>query len=121
MNKYFKLKDIDKYEIPKKKGYKAKLIKDTINGIGFYIFEKTQNTIDKENAEQELNNTTEKLVECFEYFLFKISNAKKINNLNDLIDLLRIDDFPYTLEELLNNIKNLKDKIASLEAEVENE
>ena len=72
MNKYFKLKDIDKYEIPKKKGYKAKLIKDTINGIGFYIFEKTQNTIDKENAEQELNNTTEKLVECFEYFLFKI-------------------------------------------------
>lgn len=121
MNKYFKLKDIDKYEIPKKKGYKAKLIKDTINGIGFYIFEKTQNTIDKENAEQELNNTTEKLVECFEYFLFKISTAKKINNLNDLIDLLRIDDFPYTLEELLNNRKNLKDKIASLEAEVENE
>ena len=43
------------------------------------------------------------------------------NYLNDLIDLLRIDDFPYALEELLNNRKNLKDKIASLEAEVENE
>lgn len=121
MNKYFKLQDIDKQEKPKKKGYKAKLIQDTINGIGFYILEKTQNTIEKENAQQELKDTSEKLIECFEYFLFKIANAKKINNLNDLIDILRTDDFPYNLEEILQNRNDLKNKITLLETEVENE
>ena len=118
MNKYFKLQDIDKQKIPKKKGYKAKLVKDTINGIGFYILEKTQTTLEKENAEQELKETSEKLIECFEYFLTKITNLRDINNLTDLF---KIDDFPHNLKDLLTNRRNIKDRIISLEAEVENE
>lgn len=115
MNKYFNLQDIDKQEIPKKKGYKAKLIKDTINGIGFYILEKTQTTLEKENAEQELKETSEKLIECFEYFLTKITNLRDINNLTDLF---KIDDFPHNLKELLAKRKTIKDKIISFGKEV---
>ena len=80
--------------------------------------EKTQNTINKEKTQKELKDTSEKIIECFEFFLIKITNLKDINNLTELF---KIDDFPYNLKELLASRKNLKDKIISLESEVQNE
>lgn len=54
MRKYFKLEDKDNQKIPKRKGYKAKLVEDKINGVGFYILEKTEELIEIENLKQKL-------------------------------------------------------------------
>lgn len=115
MNKYFNLKDKDNQEIPHKKGYKARLIEDKINGIGFYVLEKTQETIEKEKLQGELSITNERLIECFEHFL------NKITNITNVTDLLKFNDYPYDLSELLKERMEIRNKIKELESEVESD
>lgn len=55
--KYFKLDEVEKQEIPQQKGYKAVLVKDTINNIGFYRLEKTEELIEIEELKQQLEAT----------------------------------------------------------------
>ncbi len=55
--KYFKLDEVEKQEIPQKYGYKAKLVEDKINGIGFYVLEKTPQLIEIETLKQQLADT----------------------------------------------------------------
>ena len=57
MRKYFNLKDKETQETPHKKGYKAKLVEDKINGIGFYVLEKTPELIEIETLKQQLSDT----------------------------------------------------------------
>lgn len=57
MRKYFDLKDKDSQEVPQKSGYKAKLVEDKINGIGFYVLEKTPQLIEIETLKQQLADT----------------------------------------------------------------
>lgn len=57
MGKYFKLEDIEKQIIPCKKGYRAKLIEDKINGVAFYKLEKTPELVEIEELKQKLQNT----------------------------------------------------------------
>lgn len=57
MRKYFDLKDKDTQEIPCKKGYKARLVEDKINGIGFFVLEKTPELIEIESLKQQLTDT----------------------------------------------------------------
>lgn len=115
MRKYFKLKDKDKQEIPQQKGYKAKLIEDKLNGIGFYILEKTEKTIEKEKLQKQMQETNDMLVECFEYFLNKITNITNIS------DLLKFNDYPHNLSELLKERIKIRKKIAEIESEVESD
>lgn len=112
MRKYFKLKDKEKQEIPQQKGYKAKLIEDKLNGIGFYILEKTEKTIEKENLENELKTTNEKIIECFEWFMEKMTNYSTITDLPKLFDH---KDFPHDLKDVLGKRKEMRNKIKSLE------
>lgn len=113
MGKYFNLKDKDTQEIPHQKGYRAKLVEDKINNIGFYVLEKTEITIEKEELEKELQETTENLVECFEHFL------NKITNITNVTDLLNFNDYPYDLSDLLKKRMEVRKKIKELEAELE--
>ena len=62
MKKYFELKDIDSIEIPHKKGYKAKLVEDRINNIGFYILEKTNELKEIEELKQKLIDSDYKAI-----------------------------------------------------------
>ncbi len=57
MNKYFNLDDIDKQEIPKAYGYKAELVEDKVNNIGFYRLVKTDEFKEIEELKQKLFNT----------------------------------------------------------------
>lgn len=57
MNKYFNLNEIEKQEIPHKKGYKAVLVEDKINKIGFYRLEKTRELIRIEELKKKLDET----------------------------------------------------------------
>ena len=57
MNKYFKLEDIENQEKPQEIGYKAILVQDKINGIGFYKLEKTDELIEIETLKQQLADT----------------------------------------------------------------
>ena len=57
MNKYFNLKDAEKQKMPQKKGYKAVLIEDKINGIGFHRLEKTDELKEIESLKQMLSDT----------------------------------------------------------------
>lgn len=57
MNKYFKLDELDKQVIPEQYGYRAKLIRDDINGIGFYELKKTAELIEIEELKQKLIDT----------------------------------------------------------------
>ena len=66
MNKYFNLEDIENQEIPQEKGYKAILIRDNINGIGFYRLEKTNELIEIENLKQQLEDTDYKAIKYAE-------------------------------------------------------
>lgn len=66
MNKYFKLEDIENQEIPQKVGYKAVLIQDKINGIGFYKLEKTDELIEIESLKQQLIDSDYKAIKYAE-------------------------------------------------------
>lgn len=57
MNNYFKLKDIEKQEVPYQYGYKAILVEDKINEIGFYRLEKTEELKEIESLKQMLLDT----------------------------------------------------------------
>ena len=57
MNNYFKLKDLEKQEIPFKYGYNTVLVEDKINGIGFYRLEKTKELLEIEALKQKLVDT----------------------------------------------------------------
>lgn len=57
MNKYFKLTELNKQIIPSKYGYKVKLVKDELNGIGFYKLEKKVELIEIEDLKQKLLET----------------------------------------------------------------
>lgn len=57
MNKYFKLEDIENQEKPQEVGYKAILVEDKINGIGFYKLIKTDELIEIETLKQQLADT----------------------------------------------------------------
>ena len=57
MNKYFKLSELNKQIIPSKYGYKAQLVKDELNGIGFYKLEKKVELIEIEELKQKLLET----------------------------------------------------------------
>lgn len=66
MNNYFKLDEIDKQEVPKKVGYKTILVKDSINGIGFYRLEKTKELEEIEIFKQKLSETDYKAIKYAE-------------------------------------------------------
>ncbi|MBQ8298674.1 MAG: hypothetical protein IJX99_02220 [Clostridia bacterium] len=57
MNNYFKLQDIEKQEVPHQYGYKAVLVEDKINEIGFYRLEKTEELKEIESLKQKLLDT----------------------------------------------------------------
>lgn len=57
MRKYFKLDDVANQDIPCKYGYKAVLVKDEINQIGFYRLEKTDELKEIESLKQMLSDT----------------------------------------------------------------
>lgn len=57
MNNYFKLEDIEKQEVPYKYGYKAILVEDKLNLIGFYRLEKTEELKEIEVLKQKLIDT----------------------------------------------------------------
>lgn len=66
MRKYFNLDDIGAQEVPFEKGYKAKLIEDKINNIGFYVLEKTPELIEIETLKQQLSDTDYKAIKYAE-------------------------------------------------------
>lgn len=57
MRKYFNLEDKETQEVPRKRGHKARLVEDKINGIGFYVLEKTPELIEIEMLKQQLDVT----------------------------------------------------------------
>ena len=57
MIKYFNLDNIENQEKPYQYGYKAVLIKDKINNIGFYRLEKTDELKEIEKLKQNLSDT----------------------------------------------------------------
>lgn len=114
MRKYFCLEEKETQEIPHKKGYIAKLVEDKINGIGFYVLEKTQQTIEKEKLQEQTKSTDEKMVECFEYFLNKLMNCKTAT---DLLKIFDYNDFPHDLKSLMKERNEARKKIKELESE----
>ncbi len=66
MNKYFKLEDIESQEKPQEVGYKAILVKDKINGIGFYKLVKTDELIEIESLKQQLVDSDYKAIKYAE-------------------------------------------------------
>lgn len=57
MNKYFSLEEIKKQKIPKGHGYKAVLVEDKINNIGFYKLVKTKQLIEIDELKRKLLET----------------------------------------------------------------
>lgn len=114
--KYFKLKDLALQEKPHKDGYEAVLVKDTINGIGFYKLVKTRKQVEKETLQSNLKETNEKIVECFEWFMGKMLNYKTITDLPKLFDY---SDFPYNLKDILKERQETREKIRALNGESE--
>ena len=57
MKNYFDLKDINNIQPPKKFGYKAILVRDEINRIGFYELKKTEELQEIELLKQKLVDT----------------------------------------------------------------
>lgn len=66
MIKYFNLDNIESQDMPYKYGYKAVLVKDEINNIGFYILEKTVELKEIEKLKQNLANTDYKAIKYAE-------------------------------------------------------
>ena len=67
----------------------------------------------KKGLENSLNESNQKLVECFEHFLNKIVNITNIS------DLLKFNDYPYNLSELLKERSKIRKQINKLELEIE--
>lgn len=57
MNKYFSLEEIKNQKIPKGHGYKAVLVEDKINNIGFYKLVKTKQLIEIDELKRKLLET----------------------------------------------------------------
>ena len=57
MKEYFKLSELSKQTSLVKYGYKLKLIKDELNGIGFYKLEKTPELAEIEELKTKLQDT----------------------------------------------------------------
>lgn len=114
MRKYFNLGDKETQEVPRKRGYKARLVEDKINGIGFYVLEKTQQTIEKEQLQEQTKTTNEKIIECFEHFMNKMMNCKTAT---DLLKIFDYNDFPHDLKSLLKERKEARKRIKEIESE----
>lgn len=67
-----------------------------------------------ERYKKELLQTSDALIECFEYFLNKITNVTNIS------DLLKFNDYPYDLSNLLKERSEIRNKINELENLINN-
>lgn len=91
MNKYFNLYDINKQEIPKAYGYKAELVEDKVNNIGFYRLVKREELLEIEELKQKLFDTdyqaikfAEGLISEEEYAPIKEERQSWRNKINEL-------------------------------------
>lgn len=91
MNTYFDLDKINEQVIPKAYGYKAKLVEDKLNNIGFYKLVKTEQLIEIEELKQKLFDTdyqaikyAEGLISEEEYESIKVKRQSWRDRINEL-------------------------------------
>ena len=99
MRKYFNLNEIEKAQIPHEYGYKAILIEDRLNNIGFYKLEKTQELIEIESLKQKLFDTdyqaikfAEGLITVEQYALIKEQRQAWRDEINELEAVLEVQN-----------------------------
>lgn len=101
--------------IPFKKGYIPELKMNIEKNEIYYEFKKTntnKKAEEKESIKKEYEKSNEKIWECFEWFMEKMTNYSTITDLPKLFDY---KDFPHDLKDVLKKRKEIRNKIKSLE------
>lgn len=101
--------------IPFKKGYVPELKMNIEKNEIYYEFKETninKKAEEKESIKKEYEKSNEKILECFEWFMEKMTNYLTITDLPKLFDH---KDFPHDLKDVLKKRKEMRNKIKSLE------